>query len=250
MAESFDYIIVGAGSAGCVLAHRLSEDPETRVLLIEAGGKDDKLHIHIPAALMKGMTIPEIHWPYQSEPESRLNNRRFLQQRGKVLGGSSSINAMVYMRGNALDYDNWVQMGAAGWSYAEVLPYFRKAEAFDGGADAYRGGAGPLGVRRATYSGPLFDIFLQAGPRLAIRGAPISTAINRKASGLQISRSGTAVGRAPRGLIFNPSSTAPTSRLGRMLSSTGSRSRTAAPAASSLKAPVRAVTSPPIARSS
>ena len=175
MAESFDYIIVGAGSAGCVLAHRLSEDPETRVLLIEAGGKDDKLHIHIPAALMKGMTIPEIHWPYQSEPESRLNNRRFLQQRGKVLGGSSSINAMVYMRGNALDYDSWVRMGAAGWSYAEVLPYFKKAEAFDGGADAYRGGAGPLGLRRATFSGPLFDIFLQAG---AEAGYPRSADLN------------------------------------------------------------------------
>jgi choline dehydrogenase len=163
MAESFDYIIVGAGSAGCVLAHRLSENPHTRVLLIEAGGKDNKLHIHIPAGMLKAVTTEEIHWPYQSEPEPRLNHRRFMQQRGKVLGGSSSINSMAYMRGNAMDYDNWVHMGAEGWSYAEVLPYFRKSETFDGGSDSYRGDTGPLGVRRATFPGPLFETFIEAG---------------------------------------------------------------------------------------
>ena len=175
MAESFDYIIVGAGSAGCVLAHRLSEDQHIRVLLIEAGGKDNKLHIHIPAGMLKAATTEEILWPYQSEPEPRLIHRRILQQRGKVLGGSSSINSMVYMRGNAMDYDNWVQMGAPGWSYAEVLPYFRKSETFDGGSDAYRGNTGPLGVRRATFPGPLFDTFIQAGIEA---GYPRSTDLN------------------------------------------------------------------------
>ena len=163
MAEQFDYIIVGAGSAGCVLAHRLSEDPGARVLLIEAGGRDDNFYIPIPAAFANVMNAQAIQWRYESEPEPRLNHRRMWQPRGKVLGGSSSTNAMMYVRGNAMDYENWVELGAAGWSYAEVLPYFRKSETFDGGPDAYRGDAGPLAVHRADMATPLFEVFVKAG---------------------------------------------------------------------------------------
>lgn len=163
MADHFDYVIVGAGSAGCVLARRLSEDPEIRVLLLEAGGKDRGLYIHMPAGFANVVNLPEIQWPYESEPEPRLDSRRMWQQRGRVLGGSSSINAMAYIRGHALDYENWAAMGAKGWSYAEVLPYFRKSESYDGGADAYRGDAGPLSVHRATMRNRLFETFIEAG---------------------------------------------------------------------------------------
>ena len=163
MADCFDYIIVGAGSAGCVLAHRLSEDPKTRVLLVEAGGADRNFYIHMPAGFANAVNLRGIQWPYESEPEPRLGGRRMRQQRGKVLGGSSSINAMAYIRGNPLDYENWAAMGATGWSYAEVLPYFRKSEHYDGGGDAYRGDAGPLGVHRAAMHNPLFEVFIAAG---------------------------------------------------------------------------------------
>ena len=163
MAERFDYIVLGAGSAGCVLARRLSEDRDVRVLLVEAGGKDENFYIRVPAGFMNVVNADEIQWRYAGEPEPALNNRRMWQQRGRVLGGSSSINAMMYMRGNPLDYEQWAELGAKGWSYAEVLPYFRKSETYDGGADAYRGGEGPLGVHRATMVNRLFEVFIEAG---------------------------------------------------------------------------------------
>ena len=124
----FDYIIVGAGSAGCVLANRLSEDARASVLVLEAGGRDNSLFIHMPSALAIPMADPRFDWGYESEPEPALNNRRLHVPRGRVIGGSSSINGMVYVRGNALDFEGWAQAGAQGWSYAEVLPYFRRAE--------------------------------------------------------------------------------------------------------------------------
>ncbi len=163
MAETFDIVIVGAGSAGCALANRLSEDGASRVLLLEAGGRDHYFYMPIPAGFTNIVNAGEVQWTYFSEPEPQLGNRRMWQQRGKVLGGSSSINAMMCIRGNALDYDNWVDMGADGWAYADVLPYFRRSETYDRGADPYRGGDGPMGVQSAGRDSPLFDLFIEAG---------------------------------------------------------------------------------------
>ncbi|MFO1050311.1 MAG: GMC family oxidoreductase N-terminal domain-containing protein, partial [Geminicoccaceae bacterium] len=153
----FDYVVVGAGSAGCVLANRLSADPAVRVLLLEAGPRDGGWKIEIPAALTYNLMNDRVNWYYRTEPQRHMDGRRLYWPRGRVLGGSSSLNAMVYIRGHSLDYDRWAGEGAAGWSYAEVLPYFRRAESFSLGPDAYRGGDGPLTVTRGSGDNPLFD---------------------------------------------------------------------------------------------
>ncbi len=161
--RTFSYIVVGAGSAGCVLANRLSEDGRDNVLVLEAGGRDNNLLIHMPSAFSLAMNVPRLNWGYLSEPEPGLGGRRIKQARGRVIGGSSSINGMVYVRGHACDFDAWEAAGAAGWSYADVLPYFRRAESFAGGDAAYRGRTGPLHAISGAMKNPLYRAFVEAG---------------------------------------------------------------------------------------
>ncbi|MCD9086281.1 choline dehydrogenase [Stenotrophomonas sp. SY1] len=161
--KEFDYIIVGAGSAGCVLANRLSADPQLRVLLIEAGPRDWHPFIHMPAGIARLVNNRRVNWSYDTEPEPALNNRRLWWPRGKVLGGSSSINAMCYVRGVPGDYDRWAQAGASGWDWNSVLPWFRHSEGNARGADALHGADGPLRVSDLRHVNPLTRAFLDAG---------------------------------------------------------------------------------------
>ncbi|MFC3550942.1 GMC family oxidoreductase [Lysobacter cavernae] len=159
----YDYIIIGAGSAGCVLANRLSEDPSVKVLLLEAGPRDRNPFIHMPAGLAKLVTAKRVNWDYVTAPEPQLNGRTLWWPRGKVLGGSSSINAMCYTRGVPSDYDGWAAQGAVGWDWASVLPYFKRNERNERGGDALHGNQGPLYVADLRYSNPLSHAFIQAG---------------------------------------------------------------------------------------
>jgi choline dehydrogenase-like flavoprotein len=173
--KGYDYVIVGAGSAGCVLANRLSQDGEARVLLIEAGGRDRHPFIHIPLGMGRMHDRGMFDWGYRTEGEPNLDGRRIEAMRGKVLGGSSSINVMAFTRGNPGDYDRWAQKGALGWSYADVLPYFKRCETWAEGESAWRGGTGPIGVEWAKTRDPLYDAWMAAGQAA---GFPLTTDYN------------------------------------------------------------------------
>ncbi|HMA98080.1 MAG TPA: choline dehydrogenase [Wenzhouxiangella sp.] len=162
MAKTYDYIIIGAGSAGCVLAHRLSADPKCRVLLLEAGPRDWNPFIHMPAGLAKLVNFTSLNWNYQTEPEPQLNNRRLYWPRGRVLGGSSSINAMCFIRGHRTDYDDWERAGNPGWGWDDVLPYFMRSQNQSRGASDLHGVGGPLSVEDLSYFNPLSEIFIQS----------------------------------------------------------------------------------------
>lgn len=176
MAESFNYVIIGAGSAGCVLANRLSEDPSVKVCLIEAGKKDGHLLVRMPAGvggLLKGSG--GYNWEFTTAPQKHLDERKLYWPRGKGWGGSSSINGMIYIRGHARDYDQWRQMGLKGWSFADVLPYFKKSEAHEDGGDDFHGGRGPLNVTESPMDNPVFRGFVKAGEQA---GYPVTPDFN------------------------------------------------------------------------
>ena len=162
--DRFDYVIIGAGSAGCVLANRLTEDPQVKVLLLEAGGKDSSILVKMPAGVGALIGKPGTYnWGFWTEAEPNLEDRKLWWPRGKGWGGSSSINGMIYIRGHARDYDQWRQMGLQGWSYRDVLPYFKRSESLEGGGDAWHGGDGPLKVSKASTPNPIFSATVEAG---------------------------------------------------------------------------------------
>lgn len=162
--QKYDYIIIGAGSAGCVLANRLSEDPDTSVLVLEFGGSDRSVVIQMPSAFSIPMNTKKYNWRYETEPEPFLDGRRIHCPRGKVLGGSSSINGLVYIRGHAYDFDEWESLGAQGWGYRNCLPYFKRAECYESGGDSYRGQDGPLHTTNGNnMKNPLYSAWVEAG---------------------------------------------------------------------------------------
>jgi choline dehydrogenase len=178
--EEFDYVIVGGGSAGCVLVNRLSADSSNSVLLVETGPRDrglfDSIRLAMPAMVPANLIDDRYNWNYTTEPQDHLNGRRLTWPRGRVLGGSSSINAMIYNRGHALDYEDWQDSGADGWGYADCLPYFKRAQTHALGPDAYRGGDGPLMVtRRLQRSQPLYQAFIDAAMQA---GYPFTDDVN------------------------------------------------------------------------
>ena len=175
MTKTYDFIIVGSGSAGSVLADRLSVDAKHSVLVLEYGGTDRGPLIQMPSALSYPMNMDTYNWGFETEPEPHLNNRRLATPRGKVMGGSSSINGMVYVRGHAKDFDTWAEMGATGWSFADVLPYFKRQENVEGGEPDWRGHHGPLYVKKGPRTNPLYQAFIEAGRQA---GYPISKDYN------------------------------------------------------------------------
>ncbi|MEI8178907.1 choline dehydrogenase [Aestuariivirga sp.] len=178
MTETFDFVIVGAGSAGCAMAYRLSEDGKNSVCVLEFGGSDRGPFIQMPSALSYPMNMKLYNWGFESDPEPGLGGRRLATPRGKVVGGSSSINGMVYVRGHAKDFDTWEEMGAKGWGFRHVLPYFKRQESCPDGEDGWRGTAGPLHVRRGPRDNPLYQAFIESGRQA---GYPVTEDYNGRA---------------------------------------------------------------------
>ncbi|TAL64987.1 MAG: choline dehydrogenase, partial [Burkholderiaceae bacterium] len=168
MSEDFDYIVVGAGSAGCVLAGRLSEDRSTRVLLLEAGPPDRSLWIHLPIGYGKTMWSDTYNWRFNTDPDPNMNGRRIYWPRGKTLGGSSSINGLIYIRGQREDYDHWAALGNTGWGYDDVLPYFIKSEGNQRGASPFHGGDGPLKVSDIGARHELIEAFIRGAEQIGV----------------------------------------------------------------------------------
>ena len=181
---TFDYIIVGAGSAGCVLANRLSANGKHSVLLLEAGPKDSNIWIHVPLGYGKLFKEKSVNWMYQTEPEPELKGRQVFQPRGKTLGGSSSINGLLYVRGQHEDYDRWRQLGNTGWGYDDVLPYFKKAENQSRGADEFHGTGGPLPVSNMVVTDPLSKAFIDAAVETGLPYNPDFNSGNQAGCGL------------------------------------------------------------------
>jgi len=192
--KAYDYIVIGAGSAGCVMANRLSEDSDKTVLLLEAGGKDSNPWIHVPIGYFKTMHNPKTDWCYMTEPDPGINGRQLQWPRGKVLGGSSSLNGLLYVRGQKEDYDDWAALGNKGWSYDEVLPYFKKSENQERGADKYHGVGGPLAVSNIRIKREICDKFISAAEQVGIPRNDDSNGESQEGVGyfqLTINRNGT-----------------------------------------------------------
>ena len=209
--KDYDFVVVGAGSAGCVVASRLSADPATRVLLLEAGGRDRNPWIHIPVGYFKTMHDPATDWCYATEPEPELDGRVLDWPRGKVLGGSSSINGLLYVRGQARDYDHWRQLGNAGWSFEDVLPYFRRAEDQERGADAWHGSGGPLAVSDMRVRRDVCDAFIAGAAEIGIPRNDDITALPRRGRATSSSPRERDFAAAPPPPIFDRHAGGPTS---------------------------------------
>jgi len=210
--SEFDYVIVGAGSAGCVLANRLSADGKNSVLLLEAGPKDTNLWIHVPLGYGKLFKEKTVNWMYQTEPEPGLDGRSVFQPRGKVLGGSSSINGLLYIRGQHEDYDRWCQHGNHGWGYDDVLPFFRKAEDQQRGADDFHGAGGPLPVSDLGHPDPLSAAFIAAAAETGLPKNPDFNGASQEGAGFfqTTTRHGTEEERVRRSRISAPPGAATT----------------------------------------
>ena len=236
----YDFVIVGAGSAGCVLAARLSENPNCQVLLLEAGPPDKKLEIHIPAAFNK-LFKTKYDWAYETEPQANLNGRAMFWPRGKTLGGSSSLNAMMYVRGNSLDYDHWAELGNKGWAYGDVLPYFERSERSERGTAPRRGTSGPLNIADLRDPNPTTVAFLEAG---GTSGRPTHEGRERSRSRRRRLHASHAEARAPMergGRLSQAGAQAPQSHRG--------HGRTRQRSSSTAPVPLRSSTSPTARRS-